>query len=408
MGGDLGMPKAVIVGAGIGGLTTALALHQIGWSVCLLERASGVSEVGAGIQISSNGFKVLDALGLGAAVEEAGFEPETFNVRLGQSGFEIAIVPSKEFMRDKFRAPYIQIHRADLVDILLEALQTRVPGAILLNNKVSKVSFNQNGCKVVLENGNTMDADMVVGADGIHSVVREALFGKDDARFTGNIAWRATVRADSVSDFDVPQGPCVWAGAGKHAVTYPIRGGTLLNFVGVVEQDGWEIESWTEQAPKEEALKDFHGWSPLVQHILNQAEVHHRWALFDRAPLSNWTSGSIVLVGDACHPMLPSLAQGACQAIEDAWVLAEHVDRVGDDLSDLPTALEAYEAVRKPRTTKVQNGARKMLRLFHHRNPIIAFFAYTPLWIIGRLAPSMFLRRNAWIYSHDVTHSKGR
>lgn len=422
--------KAVIAGGGVGGLTAALCLHRIGWEVTVLERADALREVGAGLQISPNGARVLAALGLLAAVEARGHEPETLEMRLGVSGRRIFSLPAGAAMRRRYGAPYLQIHRADLLDVLAEALAERAPGALRLG--VSATGYETNGETGGETGGETnmgtngetgaaltttegaVEGDLILGADGVHSALRTAMLGPERPRFTGNVAWRGVVPAAALEGAAVPQGACVWAGAGRHAVTYPLAGGATINFVGVVERDGWETESWTEPGAPADVMADFEGWAPPVRAVIAALSTPFRWALHDRAPLPRWSDGPVGLLGDACHPMLPSFAQGACQAMEDAFVLARHLERAAPGTTpetragttDVAAALSRYFAERAPRTAAVQRTAAANVRLFHKRSRLGRAVAYGPAFAAGLAAPGLLRARLSRVYAHDVTAAR--
>jgi len=239
----------------------------------------------------------------------------------------------------------------------------------------------------------------LIGADGIHSVVRESLLGPEHPRFTGNVAWRLVVPAERLPKHLVPPTACIWVGPGRHAVTYYLRRGELVNFVGVVERDERTIESWTQRGAKSNLAADFAGWAEPIAAIIAAATDCYRWALFDRAPLPKWSSGRVGLLGDACHPMLPFLAQGAAMAIEDAWVLSRELKA---SAQDVPAALASYETARKERTTRVQGNARARMGLYHKRGAAARMSTYGAMWLAGRLAPSLVHASQDWLYAHDV------
>ncbi|MGB0411495.1 MAG: FAD-dependent oxidoreductase [Pikeienuella sp.] len=390
--------RAVICGGGIAGLTTALCLTARGWDAVVLEQAPKITEVGAGIQLSPNGFRVLAALGLGDEVRRVSYEPEIIEMRMGVSGRRLMSIPMKAIANDRWGAPYLQVHRADLIDVLRNALIAKSPGAVQTGTTVTGYRQSDNRVCAATNHGE-IEGDLLIGADGIHSAVRTTMLGAEKPRFTGNVAWRAVVPRDQIHNIDNPPGACIWAGEGRHAVTYPLRRGELINFVGIVEHDAWRSESWTALGRREDATADFSGWHPLIQVLIERADAHFRWALHDRAPLARWSEGNAVLVGDACHPMLPSLAQGACQAMEDAWVLADTVTKA----DDIPPALRTYEKTRKDRVTRIQRGAAANARLFHKRGALAQAIAYAPIAIASRVAPGVIHGRNDWIYRHDVT-----
>lgn len=390
--------KALIAGGGIGGLTTALCLRAAGWDVQVFEQAPEIREVGAGLQLSPNGMKVLGALGLDHAVRSVAYEPEILGLRRGLSGqkvFEFSIRPE---MQHAYGAPYLQIHRADLIDVLRGALEDRRPGAISTGARVIGFRQTVENPSLQTDDGRSLEGDLLIGADGIHSVIREQMQGPDAPRFTGNVAWRAVVDRAALGNVDVPPGAVIWAGPGRHAVTYPLRRGELVNFVGIVEQDGWEKESWTEQGSRDDMARDFAGWAPLIQRLIETADTPYRWALFDRAPLRQWTDGRVALIGDACHPMLPSLAQGACQAIEDAWVLTAHLKA----WPDVPMALKGYFTARRRRTARVQAAAANNLSLFH-ASGLRQAAMFGALGLANAVAPNLLRRKYDWVYRHDVT-----
>lgn len=394
--------KAIIAGGGVGGLTTALCLHGTGWDVQVLEQAAAITEVGAGIQISPNGFKVLDRLGLGDALRSVAYQPEILGLRIGTTGKTIFEVPMKGVMQRQYGAPYLQVHRADLISVLQRGLETTAPGAVRTGVQVTGYIQDGAALSVTLSSGEILPCDLLIGADGIHSAIRTQMLGPDTPRFTGNVAWRAVVPRSDLGNLDIPPGAVVWAGPKRHAVTYPLRGGDLINFVGIVEQDGWHTESWVEQGAREDLAKDFTGWAPLIQKLVEQAPQTFRWALFDRAPLPIWSDRNVALLGDACHPMLPSLAQGACQAIEDAWVLADKLSMQ----PDIPTALSTYADSRRPRTAKVQSTATANLRMFHATG-LKRTAMFSVMAGLNRFAPSLLLRKFDWVYRHDVTAGRG-
>lgn len=389
----------LISGGGIGGLTAALAFQKFGHQVTLFEQSSGLDEVGAGLQVSPNGMRVFEALGVSARVEKDAFRPKAQELRFGKGGKRILSIPLREVSRSRWGGEYLHVHRADLVEALSSALLDRQGDAIRLGQRV--IAYIQNGGAVQaqLEDGTSVPGDLLVGADGIHSILREQMIGPDKPRYTGHVAWRAVVPVSELGQHAPPETACVWVGARRHAVTYRLRRGSLANLVGVVEARQPPSESWTATGDRQDALNDFKRWSPVILSILEKAPSLNRWALYDRAPLEKWSDGRAVLLGDACHPMLPFLAQGAVMAIEDAYVLARLVSGSGD----IAAALATYEDLRKPRTSRVQAGARRNAALFHRGDPVSQLATYGPIWLAGHLLPAVAHAQHDWIYGHDVT-----
>jgi salicylate hydroxylase len=391
--------KVLIAGGGIGGVTAALALIHHGFEVEVLEQAAALGEVGAGIQISPNGAKVLHALDLLAQVEQIAFRPERIEMRYGESGRTIFSIPLAAEAVHRWGAPYLHVHRADLLEVLVAELRARAPNAIRTGIQVTGYVTTDHLVEVSLANGERVAGDVLIGADGIRSLVRERMLGAEAPRFAGCVAWRAVVPVEALGHLPPPPTACVWVGPGKHAVTYRIRRGELANFVGVVERDDWRKEGWTEEGDRADVLRDFAGWHPVVTGMVEAAEKHFRWALFDRNPLPRWTDGRVALLGDACHPMLPFMAQGAVMAIEDAWVLARKLKEFAEPVA----ALKAYEAARLPRTAKVQAAARANAGIFHKRTALEKFVTYGPMQLAAQFAPSIVHARQDWLYGVDVT-----
>lgn len=383
----------LIVGAGIGGLTLAHALLRRGKTVQVLERATALESVGAGIQIPPNAMKVLRNLHLDDAVMERAFKPEAIETRMGQSGRSVFKIPLVEYAASRWGAPYLHIHRADYIALLSESLPD---GIIQLGAKVTSYGQNTERVSVTLSDGMSVNGQYLIGADGIRSSVREQILGPDAPKFTGNVAWRAVVPIDRLGDFAPSPTACAWFGSGRHAVTYRLGAdGEMVNFVGVVERDDWQEEGWSNVGDTHDALFDFDGCHPIIRKLIENADNLHLWALFDRDPLPKWVDDRVALMGDAAHPMLPFLAQGAAMAVEDAWVLAEVISN-GDDLS-------AYQTRRHTRTTKVQAASRANMGLFHKASRTAQLMTYGPMWMAGKLAPNIVHRRMDWLYGYDVT-----
>lgn len=388
--------RIVVAGAGIGGLSAALALARSGHEVEVVERSGVIGDVGAGLQLSPNAMKGLAALGVAEAAEAVSSEPEALELRVGKSGGKVFTIPVGQAARKRYGAPYLHIHRADLVELLRAAAES-AGAKIRLGTRLSAYRREPDpvGLRIGLDTGDIVWADVLVGADGMRSTVRRLMFGAEHPRFTGSVAWRAVAPIEACRD--LPNAAIVWAGAGKHAVTYRIRGGTLINFVGVVEEDDWREEGWDEEGDKKQLAAAFEGWAAPVTAVIGAARSCHRWALFDRDPLPRWSEGRVTLLGDACHPVPPFQAQGAAMAIEDAVVLARCL--TGTDKPE--AALLAYEARRRKRTVKVLASSRSNMRVFHRSNFVTQAATYGPMRVADVVAPAFVRSRQDWIYSYD-------
>ncbi len=387
--------NVVVAGAGIGGLCAAIALTKVGFDVEVIERAPALTEVGAGIQLSPNAVKGLAGLGVAEAVLAVSSQPLTLEMRIGKTGEKVFSIPIAKDARKRYDAPYIHVHRADLIEILRRAAQF-AGVQIRLNARVSAYVREDAGLRVGLDNGTIVACDLLIGADGSRSTVRKQMLGEDQGRYTGAVAWRLTVPADVAPD--LPHSAIVWAGPGKHAVTYRVRRGELINFVGVVETERWREESWTQPGDLTELAADFGGWAPPIPDIIAAAGAAHVWALFDRDPLPRWSDERVTLLGDACHAMPPFQAQGAAMAIEDAIVLAKCLQAEGVSAG----SLAKYEKLRKPRTSRVLSSARSNMGVFHRSNAWTQAATYGPMKVADKLFPVFIRSRQDWIYGYDV------
>jgi salicylate hydroxylase len=392
-------PKIVIVGAGIGGLTAAAALRNRGCEVVVLEQATVLGEVGAGVQLSPNAIKVMCALGLDSALRAVSCEPEAFVGRDWASGRHLYRTPIKGVYENLYGAGYYHIHRADLHG----ALATLIPqDQIWLGSKCAEVRQDQHGVAVVLASNEVVEGDVVIGADGIHSPVRRSLFGDDAPRFTGNMCWRGMVPVDALPRGHVELASSNWLGPRGHVVHYYVRGGAMVNFVAVYETSSWTEESWSTPGTVQELLQTYSGWNEELLTTFRATERCFKWALYDRDPLSQWSRGRVTLLGDAAHPMLPFLAQGAAMAIEDGYTLGSLLSGAGD-FTQIAAALTEYERRRIPRTSRVQLSARARGTTMHLASPLARFKRNLGFFVQGLRTPESTTHKAEWIYSHDVT-----
>ena len=388
--------RIAIVGAGIGGLVAALALIQRGFAVDVYEQAPELRELGAGIQLAANGTRVLISLGLGEAVENVSCVPEGKEVRLFNTGQTWKLFDLGEASVEKYGAPYWMAHRGDLHKILVDAVEQAQPGAIRLGHKLA--AFEQSASSVTMHfaNGAVATADAMVGADGVHSAVRQILFGDMPAEFMGVAAWRGLVPMERLPKHLQRLVGCNWVGPGGHIITYPLRGGKLLNFVAALERDNWAVDSWTEAGTQAECAADFEGWHEDIQEIVRHIEIPYKWALLGREPLQKWAVGRVTLLGDACHPTLPMLAQGGNMAIEDGMVLA----RCLEGEADVAAALKQFETARVERTSQIVRRSTEAAKRFH--NPALADPAGAAAYVDREWTPEKIEARYGWLFEYDA------
>jgi salicylate hydroxylase len=383
--------KIVIAGAGIGGLTAGASLLRAGHDVTIFEQASELIEIGAGLQLSANATHVLRHLGLGSALAEVGVRPAAYVFRLHDTGEEIQRFALSDDHEKLHGAPYYQIHRADIHGLLGAKVRDLKRNAIRLNCRVTGFEESGEDVKLRFADGTIAQGDLLVGADGLKSVICQQLNGNIPATYTGDAAWRITVPVDRLPRNFMEQVMMVWMGPGRHVVAYYLRAGALLNFVGLVETDEVSEESWTARFPWEKFKADFVGWHADVQTIIDAADREgcYRWSLHYRPAIRNWSTHRATLLGDAVHPTLPYLAQGACMAIEDGAVLTRALDQT-DSISE---ALQLYQRNRVDRTQRIVNQSSANRTLFHLRT-------------VDEIRASFAKRdegadRNAWLYSYN-------
>ncbi|MEM9097999.1 MAG: FAD-dependent monooxygenase [Pseudomonadota bacterium] len=372
--------QARIIGGGIAGLATAIALTRVGWQVTVEEQAPAFTEVGAGLQISPNGARALMALDLFDTVAEKAFRPEAAVMRDGISGFEVLRVPLGEAAVSRWGAPYLHLHRADLMACLAQAAE-----ALGVNLKA--------GVKVepgTFQTGEGLPLTII--AAGARSG-----FAKRKPEFTGQVAWRALVPSDRLpSDLIAPEAT-VWAGSGRHVVTYYLRGGALVNIVAVEEREEWAKESWSEPGDPDQLRAAFAGWHPAIETLLEKVDTCFLWGLHDRPVMLVLHPNNTVLIGDAAHHTLPFLAQGAAMGMEDAVTLAQCLEG-----REVPVALARYTALRRDRVARVYETSRRNAELFHMRDPLQRVLSRGPMVLASRLLPGVAAAQLDWLYGFDV------
>jgi salicylate hydroxylase len=388
----------LIIGGGIGGLACALALIRRGIAVEVYEQADALREVGAGVQMGANGTRVLHALGLKAALEATQVIASGKRARLWNTGQTWTTFDLSAVSQERYGAPHIFMHRGDLQAALADAIARERPDAIRLGRRVTTLTQDQHGVTVALSDGSSAQGALAIGADGIRSTVRALLFGPDRPEFTGVVAWRGLVPMAKLPAHLANNAATSWLGPARHILHYPVRRGELMNIVAFVERSDWQIESWTEQGSHAELASDFAGWHDDTHTIFRNLEQPYKWALMIRPAMPHWSHGRVTLLGDACHPTLPFLGQGAVMAIEDAYVLAACLAKHADNHAE---AFTRYEAARRARTAAVverslQTRMKAVDRAFANADTATAHIERE--WNQERVT-----ERYDWIYRYDAT-----
>jgi len=352
-----------IVGAGIGGLSAALALQKLGFRATVYEQAPQLGEVGAGLSLSPTAVHGLNWLGMHGVLEAKAYKPEDQCVRHYQDARALGWINRGKSLLERYGERYYLIHRADLHDGLAAQVLANDPQAIALGKRCASLEQDAGGVSIRFTDGTSARVDMLVGADGSRSAVRNAVFGALEPQYTGYIAWRGLIPMELVPQeiLDPPSG--IFLGPGHMVNRYPVRNGELLNFVAFAEREAWSEEGWSIRSSVEELLAEFQGWTPWVLRFMELVppDLLFKWGLFDREPLPAWSQGRVTLLGDAAHPVLPFLGHGAVLAIEDGVVLA----RAFAASDAVPEALQRYEAARRERAAFIVHASRKAVKQYH-------------------------------------------
>jgi salicylate hydroxylase len=385
--------SVAIIGGGIGGLSAALSLLRAGFDVQVYEQAKALGEVGAGINIGPNASRILNRLGIADELKKFAVRPVTFDQRRWEDGRFLLRSPLGEEVETAFGAPYYTLHRGDLHLALAKAIPAEF---VHLAHRFTHLEDCGDHVEAHFDNGISISADALIGADGIHSMVRHALFGPEKPRFTGCVAHRGLVPSDRLTHLGLEFTTQIWMGPGRHFVHYFVSAGKLVNFVAVTEEDSWQRESWVDRGDVADVVAAFGGWHNQVVAIAGSADETYKWGLFDRAPLQQWSVGRVTLLGDSCHPMLPFMGQGAAQAIEDAAALKGCLLKFESDVS---SALRFYEQLRMPRASRLQGLSEINKSRFHlpdgpkQQERDAAMAAGATDWSLAAIS---------WLYEHDA------
>jgi salicylate hydroxylase len=369
-----------------------------GLDVEVFEQAPELREVGAGVQVSANGTRILFALGLEAEIMALASVPGGKEIRLWNTGQTWKLFDLGPLSVERYGFPYITIHRNDLHQVLAAGIRRIKPDAIKLGKRCIGLDQDRNGVTLTFQDGSKAVSDIAVGADGVHSQIRESLFGRDDPKFTGIVAWRGVIPADRLPEAQRRPVGTNWIGPGGHVIHYLLRRGELMNYVSVVERSDWQVESWSVAGTVEECLADYEGWNEDVHTLIKHIDTPYKWALMLREPMEKWSCERVTLLGDACHPTLPFLAQGAVMAIEDGYVLGRALAAHGEDYI---AAFAGYELARNERTTKIVRGASANAGRFH--NPALANAVTAEAYVNAEWEESKVKQRYEWLFNYDAT-----
>jgi len=388
--------RIAIIGAGIGGAALALTLQRAGLDFILLEQATAFGEVGAGIQLSPNGVRILERLGLGDDLKACCSEPDFHKFIAWDSGEVLLRTGLKPKVQQSFGAPYYHAHRPDLIDALAKRVE---PTRIRFDTRVTGLGQNEDGVFVDCADGTRVEGDVLIGADGIHSLVREQVFRPDPPRRSGYVAWRGVVDADDIRHLDLPVSSYVVMGPRMSFVAYYVSADRRFNWIALGRSDDEKRESWSQTASKAEVLAAFDGWYEAPRGLIAATKTPFVTALHDRHPLPAWVDGRIAVMGDAAHAMLPYHAQGAVQSIEDAYVLGRCLEQGGDDPA---AALQRYEALRHDRANRMVEHSRRAEASFHLDDPDAVGQRNARFRRNNERFGDDFTPQQVWLYSYDA------
>lgn len=388
--------RVIVAGCGIGGAALALALQKFNIEHVVLEQAPRLEEVGAGVQLSPNGVAVLQHLGVHEALRKVAFQPRDLIYRDWKTGEVLMRNPLMPQIEDHFDAPYYHAHRADLLSVLTQPLKS---SNLRLGSRIVEVAQDRDGVRATLADGAVVHADVLVGADGIHSLVRSRFFQADKPHASGCVAWRGIVDAEAARHLDITPSAHLWLGPERSAVIYYVSGGSRLNWICIGSSPGNRRESWSATATVEEVLQEYAGWNPEVTELIRLTEKPFVTALYDREPLRSWVEGRIALLGDSAHAMLPYHAQGAVQSMEDAWVLARLLERADGAIE---AALQQYQSLRMDRTARVQAQSRVAEKRFHMSDPQEVAQRNAKFRKYDAQYSGTFLPQQEWLFGYDA------
>ncbi len=384
-----------IIGGGIGGLAAALHMLHAGFDVHVYEQARAIGEIGAGIQISPNASRLLHRLGLADAMAKTGVKPLFRHQRRWDNGRTLARGPLGPEAEGRFGAPYYNFHRADFIALLAAALPAE---RLHVGHRFEALTDHGDAVEARFSHGARISCDLLIGADGIHSAVRTAILGPEAPTFTGCVAYRGLVPIARIRHLEIPVEAQNWMGPGQHLVQYYVAAQRLMNVVCIIEQDTWTAESWTDKGEVGDVLAAYASWHSQVRTLIGAMDETFKWALFDRPPLERWSVGRVTLLGDSCHAMLPMMAQGAAQSIEDGATLTaclSDVNRAG-----VSEALTRYQTLRQPRASRLQAMSRANKTNFHmpdgpaQQERDSKMTSGTTDWAAGS---------TAWLFDHDAS-----
>jgi salicylate hydroxylase len=388
--------RVAIIGGGIGGATAGCALAQAGLEVSVYEAAPELKEIGAGVALHPNAMRVLKMIGVEDAVRTVAGHSDWLVTRNGTTGRVISKI-SRAQQAQTHGLSGATVHRADLLDVIASRLPDN---SVTLGKRCTQVESHAHIAVARFEDGSEIEADVIIGADGIHSRVRAALFGPDDPRFTGKICYRSVIPRDAVQGEPPATDNAQWLGPHGTIVLYPLRGEELINVVAHYDDEHYRHESWINECDRQEVSDRYADWHESLLRVFAAGDTWYKWALYDRDPIARWTEGRITVLGDAAHPMLPYLGQGACQAIEDGAVLATALKA---EPQDPATALQRYERTRRPRAGKVVIAARERGLSNHLSSPLAALKRDVTIALRRRFGKDTEGRGAAWIPEYDAT-----